>query len=143
MKKSILILAIAGFGTLTAAAQKMKEADVPANVKAAFAKQYPNTKAGSWEKENGNYEAEFDMNKTEMSVLIDPSGNITETETEINVSELSAAIVDYCAKNYAGKKIAEASKIVDAKGVVTYEAEINKTDVLFTADGKFIKESKD
>ncbi len=143
MKKSILMLLIAGFGTLTACAQKMKEADVPANVKAAFSKQYPNTKAGSWEKENGNYEAEFDMNKTEMSVLIDPSGNITETETEIKVSELSTAITDYCAKNYAGKKIAEASKIVDSKGVITYEAEINKTDVLFTADGKFIKESKD
>ena len=143
MKKSMLILAIAGLGTFTACAQKMKEADVPANVKAAFAKQYPDTKAGSWEKENGNYEAEFDMNKTEMSVLIDPSGNITETETEIKVSELPVAIAGYCAKNYSGKKIAEASKIVDARGVVTYETEISKMDVLFTADGKFIKESKD
>ena len=142
MKKSILLVAI-GFTTLTACAQKMKEADVPAAVKAAFTKAYPNTKAGSWEKENGNFEAEFDVNKSEMSVLIDPSGNITETETEIKVAELSKTITDYCAKNYPGKKIAEASKIVDAKGVITYEAEINKTDVLFSADGKFIKESKD
>lgn len=142
MKKLILLLAV-GITTFTACAQKVKEADVPAPVKAAFTKAYPNSKAGSWEKENGNYEAEFDLNKTEMSVLIDPSGKITETETGIQVSELPKTVTDYCAKNYAGKKIAEASKIVNAAGVLTYEAEINKMDVLFDKDGKFIKESKD
>ena len=141
MKKVILLFAV-GLITFTANAQKMNEADVPAAVKATFAKAYPNTKAG-WEKENGNYEAGFTANKIEMSVLIDPSGNITETETEIKVSELSKIITDYCAKNYPDKKIAEASKIIDAKGIITYEAEINKMDVLFSADGKFIKESKD
>ena len=125
MKKAILLLAV-GFIAITANAQKMKEADVPAAVKGAFTKAYPNTKAGGWEKENGNFEAAFELNKVEMSVLIDPSGNITETESEIKVSELSKTITDYCAKNYPGKKIAEASKIVDAKGVATYEAEINK-----------------
>ncbi len=142
MKKAILLLAV-GLIALTANAQKMKEANVPPLVKTAFKTAYPNSKAGSWEKENGNYEAEFDLNKVEMSVLIDPNGNITETESEIKVSELSKTITDYCAKNYPGKKIAEASKIVDAKGVITFEAEINKTDVLFSADGAFIKESKD
>ncbi|MGZ4033737.1 MAG: PepSY-like domain-containing protein [Bacteroidia bacterium] len=142
MKKIILFAAI-GFITITANAQKVKEADVPAAVKATFTKTYPNTKAKSWEKENGDYEAEFDLNKVEMSVLIDPNGNITETETEIKVTELPKAVMDYCAKNYPDKKIAEASKIVDAKGVITYEAEINKMDVLFDANAAFIKESKD
>ena len=142
MKKAILIIAI-GFSAIVANAQKVKEADVPGEVKAAFTKQYPTTKAEKWEKENGNYEAEFDYNKSEMSVVIDPKGNIIETETEIKVSELSKAITDYCAKNYAGKKIKEASKIVDSKGAITYEAEIEKMDVLFDANGKFIKESKD
>lgn len=142
MKKTILLLAI-GFTAITANAQKMKEADVPASVKITFTKTYPSTKVKQWEKENGNYEAAFAYNKKEMSVLIDPSGNITETETEIAVSELSKTIADYCAMNYAGKKIKEASKIVDTKGVVTYEAEIDKMDVLFDANGKFIKETKD
>lgn len=142
MKKSILLLAI-GFISITANAQKMKEADVPAAVKTAFTKQYPAVKDAKWELENGKYEAGFDLNKVETSLLIDATGNIIETESEIKVSELSKTITDYCAKNYAGKAIKEASKIVDSKGVVTYEAEINKVDVLFTADGKFIKESKD
>ena len=142
MKKIFLLLVI-GFAATTDNAQKVKEAEVPAEVKAAFTKNYPNVKAKGWEKEDGNYEVEFDSNKNEMTLVIDPKGNVVQTETEIKVSELSKTITDYCAKNYAGKKIKEASKIVDAKGVVTYEAEIEKMDVLFDANGRFIKESKD
>lgn len=142
MKKTILLLAM-GFAAITANAQKVKEADVPVAVKATFIKQCPNTKAKGWEKEDGNYEVEFDKDKSEMTLVIDPKGNVVATETEIKVSELSKTIADYCAKNYAGKKIKEATKIVDAKGVVTYEAEIEKKDVLFDANGKFIKESAD
>ena len=142
MKKTFLLLAI-GFTAITATAQKVKETDVPAEVKAAFTKNYPNVKAKGWEKEDGNYEVEFDSNKNEMTLVIDPKGNVVQTETEIKVSELSKIITDYCAKNYAGKKIKEASKIVDAKGVITFEAEIEKMEVLFDANGKFIKESKD
>ncbi len=142
MKKIFLLLVI-GFAATTANAQKVKEAEVPAEVKAAFTKNYPNVKAKGWEKEDGNYEVEFDSNKNEMTLVIDPKGNVVQTETEIKVSELSKTITDYCAKNYAGKKIKEASKIVDAKGVVTYEAEFEKMDVLFDANGRFIKESKD
>ena len=142
MKKSILLLVI-GFTTFSACAQKIKEAEVPTSVKSAFTKQYPAVKDVKWELEDGKYEAGFDLNKVKTSVLIDPSGNITETETKIAVSALPKTVADYCAKNYADKKIAEASKIVDAKGVITYEAEINKMDVLFDTNGKFIKESKD
>ena len=142
MKKTFLLLAI-GFAAITATAQKVKEADAPAEVKAAFTKNYPNVKAKGWEKEDGNYEVEFESNKNEMTLVIDPKGNVVQTETEIKVSELSKTITDYCAKNYAGKKIKEASKIVDAKGIITFEAEIEKMDVLFDANGKFIKESKD
>ena len=142
MKKIFLLLAI-GSTTLIANAQKMKEADVPAEVKTAFAKQYPSVSNAKWEKEDGKYEAAFELKKEELSVLIDDTGKILETESEIAVSALPKVISEYCAKNYSGKKIAEASKIVDFEGSVTYEAEINKMDVLFDANGKFIKESKD
>ena len=141
--KKIILSAVIGISALTVNAQKLKEADVPAEVKAAFTKQYPNVKAKGWEKEDGNYEVEFDSNKIEMTLVIDPKGNVKQTETEIKVSELSKTIADYCAKNYAGKKIKEASKIVDAKGVITYEAEIDKMDVMFDAAGKFIKQLAD
>jgi uncharacterized lipoprotein NlpE involved in copper resistance len=140
MKKTILLAAIA-FTAITANAQKMKEADVPASVKAAFVKQYPAVKGAKWEMEDGKYEAGFDLNKVETSVLIESNGTIVETESEIAVSALPKAVADYCAKNCAGKKIKEASKITDAKGKVTFEAEVNEADYLFDSNGMFIKKS--
>jgi len=46
-------------------------------------------------------------------------------------------------KNIRAKKIKEAAKITDAKGVVTYEAEVTGKDLIFDASGKFLKEIKD
>ena len=141
MKKLILLVAV-GFTAITANAQKMKDAEVPALVKASFTKQYPDTKVAKWEKENGLFEAEFTSNKTEMSVLINGNGTIMETETEINPNQLPESTSRTIATNYPGKKVKEASKIVDSKGKITYEAEIDNMDVLFDADGKFVKEEK-
>jgi hypothetical protein len=138
MKRSILLLAI-GFIAIGANAQKLKESDVPPTIKNAFAKLYPSAKVEKWEKEQNNYEAEFHDVKTEISVLLGPNGQLLETEKEIAVSELPKAVSDYAAKNVAGKKIKEASKITDAKGTVTYEAEINEADYIFDAKGNFIK----
>lgn len=145
MKKTILFLAI-GLIAITANAQKMKESEVPATVKAAFAKKYPAIKAAKWEMENGKYEAEFYLNKVETSVLIDVNENITETESEIALSELPKSVSDYFKKNLLDKKINEASKITDAEGKVTFEAEIDDADYIFDASGAFVKkmvEAKD
>ncbi len=137
----MLLLAALAFASCTNA-QKMKEADVPAPVKASFAKEHPNTKV-KWEKEKGYYEAGWEDKNGEGSVLYDASGKALEHEMEIAVKDLPKSISDYIAKNYKGEKISEASKIVDDKGVMTYEAEVKKIDLIFDANGKFIKESKD
>ena len=120
-------------------AQKVKEADVPSAVKKTFATHYSTVKEAKWEKEGSNYEAEFDLNKIETSVLIDANGKLMETETEINVSELPQPVATYVTKNLNGQQVKEASKIVDAKGTVTYEAEVGKSDYIFDATGNFIK----
>jgi hypothetical protein len=146
MKKLLLIVLI-GF-SLSAFAQdnkenKLKDSDVPAAVKAKFSALYPDVKAEKWEKEDGNYEVAFHQNKTEMSCLIDASGKLMETETEIHVADLPKAAADYIAKNKHGKSVSEASKIVDFQGIVTFEAEVDHIDLVFDKDGKFIKEAKD
>ena len=139
MKKSILFLAI-GFAATSAYSQKVGEKEVPTAVKTTFTNKYPKTEVEKWTKEaDGNYEAEFDYNKQELSVVFDVSGNILETEIEIKASELPKAVSDYCTKNMAGKKIKETAKITDAKGTVTYEAEVDDADYIFDANGAFIK----
>lgn len=86
-----------------------------------------------------NFEAAFKENNIEASVLMDASGKVLQTEKEIAVSMLPQAIRDYAAKTLSGKKIKEASKITDAAGMITYEAEIEETDYLFDEKGNFLQ----
>lgn len=136
-----LLIGIFGMGiVLTSCAQ---QSTTPQVVKDAFKKQFPGAEEVKWNKEGVNFEASFEKNENDMSAVIDAKGNILETEVDIEINELPQAVQDYLAKNYAGKKINEAAKIVDAKGTLTYEAEIDKSDVLFDSNGNFIKVSKD
>ena len=138
MKISLLISALA-LTSGTAFAQKMKEADVPAPVKAKMESLYPAVKSEKWEKEGANYEAEFDLNKSETSVLFDANGNVVETETAASMAEIPQTAKDYMTKNVPGAKVKETSKIVDASGKITWEIEANKKDYIFDASGNFIK----
>jgi len=137
IKTAILLAAM--FGVSFANAQKVSDKEVPTTVKTTLKKNYPNAKEIKWEKEKANYEAEFEVNKTDYSLLIDVSGNILETEIEIKVDALPAKAKEYVSKNYAGQKIKEATKITNNKGVVTYEAEVKGKDLIFDSNGNFIK----
>ena len=143
MKKVILTsLAAASLFSFTACAQKLASGKVPAAVKASFAKDFPGISA-SWEKEKANYEANFKQNGNTMSALYEPTGNKTETEMDIKVSDLPAAVTAYIAQNFKGETIKEAAIITRANGEVNYEAEVKGMDQLFSKDGKFIKSVKD
>ena len=142
MKKLIFLLTAVASVSL-ANAQKVSDKEVPASVKTALQKNFPNAMELKWEKEKGNYEAEFEVAKTDYSVLIDASGNILETEVEIKIEELPANAKAYVAKHYVGQKIKEAARITDSKGIVTYEAEAKGKDLIFDNSGKFLKEVKD
>lgn len=141
--KNLLLVSIALTLCFSACGQKLKKEDVPAVITAKFKTLYPNIEDVKWSKEDANYEAEFDLNKVETSVVIDASGNALETESEITPAELPATIKEYVKQHYNDAKIKEAAKMVDSKGVTTYEAEVNDADVIFDAKGTFIKEVKE
>jgi Putative beta-lactamase-inhibitor-like, PepSY-like len=141
MKKLIMLGCLASF-ILFANAQKIDAAKVPAAVTGSFEKKYPGT-AAKWEKEDGNYEVNFKKNGNSMSAVINTDGTIMETEMDIKIAELPTAILHYVKENYKGKTIKEGAKITKADGTVNYEAEVAGKDVIFDADGKFIKEVKD
>lgn len=143
MKKLTVLLLAAMASVSLANAQKVSDKDVPVVVKSALQNNYPNAKELKWEKEKGNYEAGFEVAKTDYSVLIDASGNILETEVEIKMEKLPADAIAYVSKNYAGQKIKEVAKITDSRGVVTYEVEVKGKDLIFDNSGKFLKEVKD
>jgi len=141
--KTIIILTAILFSGQTLWAQKVAKKDVPAPVQKAFSMGYPDATSVKWEKENGNYEASFEIKEAETSVVYAPNGTMLETEKEIETTELPASISDYVKTHYKGQKIKEASKITDAAGMVTYEAEIKGMDLIFDSKGTFVKEMKE
>ena len=142
MKKLILSLAVAGFIT-NANAQKLMAKNVPVAVTNAFSKVYPSIKDVDWSKDGNNYEAEYDKGNFDKSVTYDASGKLLETEVEILASELPTSVMEYVKKTYKEDEVKEASKITDANGTVTYEAEVKGKDLMFDSKGNFIKAIKD
>ena len=139
MKKILFTVVLIVFSANSFAQKK----EIPEAVKTKFAQLYPNAQKADWEKEGDNYEVEFKQGKEEIVVLLNPGVNVLETETQINLSALPKAISEYTIKNYPGRKIKEAAKIVDDKGTVTYEAEIKEGDLIFDATGTFLKLDKE
>jgi hypothetical protein len=140
MKKIILSTLMALVVTGMAIAQKVKRTDVPAAVKTALSSKYPSATKATWEKEKGNFEANWGGKSGEdMSVQFTPDGTFVEQVVAISPSELPAGVAAYVKQHYKGVKITEAGKVTDAKGTAMYEAEVKGKDLLFDEKGNFLK----
>jgi hypothetical protein len=134
MKKTFFAVAL--LITIGSFAQKNTP---PAAAKAAFAKAYPGAIKVKWEKENGEYEVTFEQKGQELSAIYNTKGVFQEAELEMKVSDLPAAITSYMKAHYKAA-VKGAAKITKADGTVNYEATLKGKDVMFDANGKFIKE---
>jgi len=138
--KTLFTFLVAAFVILPTFAQKVKSSDVPAPVKSALEKKYPDAKNVYWEKEHGNYEANWGgKSKEDNSVQFTPAGEFIEYVKAIPVSELPKEVNDYVKTHYKGAKITEAGKVTDAHGKTFYEAEVKGKDIVFDEHGKFVK----
>jgi hypothetical protein len=139
MKKMFLMgIALVAAGSLKA--QDIKASAVPKMVKSALMSKFPKATKVSWEKEKGNYEANWGGKSGEdNSAMFTTAGVFIEIVNAIPISALPASIAPYVAKNYKGTKIKEAGKVTDAAGKTMYEAEIKGGDLVFDEKGNFIK----
>ena len=136
---SIILSALIG-GSLFA--QKAGKVNVPAVVQTALVTKYPASSSAkvTWEIEKGNYEANWGGKSGEdNSVQFTPAGEFIEIVKAIPVSALPKEVSVYIKQHFNGAKITEAGKVTDAKGKMTYEAEVNKKDIIFDEKGKFVK----
>lgn len=142
MKKTLSLLLLFSVITITSLmAQDLKENGVPKPVKEAFAKKYPDAKKVSWEKEKGNFEANWGGKSGEdNSVTFTPAAVFVEIVEAIPVSQLPPIVAPYVAKHYNGATIKEAGKVTDAAGKHMFEAEIKGKDLIFDEKGVFIKQ---
>ena len=142
MKNSLLLIVLFFGFSSGLFSQKINENLVPGPAKETFKQKFPGL-AGTWEKENKNFEVNFKAQGKQMSALINDKGDLLETETTIAPGELPASAVSYLRTHYKESSIKSASKVLKQNGQIMYEAEVNKIDVLFDAEGRFIKEEKD
>ena len=120
--------------------EEQKKITVPAAVRTALSKKYPDALKVGWEKENGNYEANWGGKSGEdHSVQFTPSGNFIEIVNAIPVTELPKSTIAYIKEHYKGAKITEAGKVTDTKGKTSYEAEVHGKDIIFDENGNFVK----
>jgi len=153
MKKAILLALLALLVSAVKAHEQKEtskpgtEVIVPELVKKSFAEEFPAAVKAKWGVEKaGEYEAEFVMNKSEMSALFDEAGALLEVETEIEKSGLPSAVTTALTKDFSGYRIGEIEKN-DAKGKTTYEMEVKKGkeefELVFDANGTLLnKEAK-
>jgi hypothetical protein len=139
-RSPILAVAICCLISASLFAQRVKSVDVPAAVKTALQRNYPSAFGVTWEKEKGNYEANWGgASKEDNSVLFTPAGVFVEQVLAIPVAQLPAAVTDYVHSHYPRVKIKEAGKVTDAEGRTRFEAEVKGRDLLFDEKGNFLK----
>ncbi|SFF42486.1 PepSY-like domain-containing protein [Thermoflexibacter ruber] len=123
--------------------QKVKNENIPLAVKDAFQVLYPNADKVNWGKEGQNYEASLKMDGKEISVVFDSAGKLLGKEEDIEISELPANAREYLSKSFPKSKIREVEKKTNAQGIIIYEVEIKGKELIFDANGNFVKETKD
>ena len=141
MKRTSIVACIAlCLTSIGSMAQKVKNTDVPAAVKSALIKKYPAAANVTWEKEKGNYEANWGgKSKEDNSVVFTPDGNFVEMVVAIKVADLPVGAMNYIKAHHAGAKVTEAGNVTYADGKTGFEAEVKGKDLVFDSEGNFIK----
>ncbi len=118
--------------------------DIPDNVQKNFKSDFSTIEDAEWEFEDGLYEAEFEENGLERTVIYDADGNRVATETEFPVDDLSEVILNYISDNYTDAEIEEAETVESTDGNFTVvEIEMNddqEIELFFDTDGNFVKQ---
>jgi hypothetical protein len=110
----VVILYVSIF-CLCSGCQKLSALDVPATVRSAFAKDYPNAKFSTWDKETFEgkivYEAEgVVVGNTSRNVMYSPEGNVVQVEDAIPFSAVPASITGAVSKQFPNAEIKSAEK---------------------------------
>lgn len=139
MKKIIALVIIATCITIGAYAQTLNKSEVPDVIKTKVETLYPNSNVEWLRDSDGNYQADFENNKTEICLTISMLGNLLNTKIKIPIAELPTSVVDFLIKYRPGKPIEAAFKENNNNGILTtYKANVEKTCFIFDSKGAYL-----
>ena len=129
-------------------AQDLAPTDVPQAISSSFSTKYPDATEVKWKKnKSGKYEADFRQNGKKAEAKFMADGTWDSADKRIDAKDLPEQASAYLKKNYASHKIdqIEWKEDKDASKNV-YEVKLKKdkseTELVFTADGKFLKKKE-
>lgn len=143
MKTILFALLFSGSAILATHAQDIKEKDVPQAVISALSQKYAGVTNTEWEREGDNFEAEFDMEGTEQTVLLNPSGEILMTKSDVLLNDLPQPIKSALDQKYKDMPVDDTEQL-EKEGQTFYQLEVeeNGTDrrLVFSSDGQEVTE---
>ena len=98
----LLVIQIVYFNINTVSAQKLKPADVPADVVQTLEEQYSYVKVTGWQKEGDTYIASIKDGATAGKVYLSAAGEWIRTLFTVPTNELPSTITDYVKENFPG-----------------------------------------
>jgi Putative beta-lactamase-inhibitor-like, PepSY-like len=140
--KKLTAITCALMGMFASCSNPTPRIEVPEVVLSKFKALYSTTDKVEWEKEDGKYEASFILEQKETTVVFLQDGMVEQTEKEMDLTVLPAAITDYVKQSLGGKEIKEVTQIADLFGGVTWEVEVDRVDYLFSPDGKLLSQEE-
>jgi hypothetical protein len=142
---TLVLLAIVLAGSVLRG-QDLPASKVPVVVRQAFHEKFPGATKVAWKLKSPTYDAEFLVNKAEVTVKFDASGKWQETESAIARSKVPAPVNETIAKQFGGYKVIETQdmqRVDDAR--LRYEIHLENAKeivkVMFYADGTIITQS--
>lgn len=144
MKKTILLLAVAGALALQSCENNKKGVNVNAEVKEAFTAKYPGAKDVRWNTRNTYSVAEFKDNGTSASAWFDGAGTWYMTETDIPYAALPQTVqAAFKASEYGAWRVDDVDRIERQGAETVYVIEVeqgtSEADLYYTPDGVLVK----
>lgn len=137
--KTTLLLSLTLLFSPIAFCQDIPAKQVPAAVIKAFNKYFPNTPKVDWEKKASQYEAEFDVKRTEHKALFESNGQLIVYKRDIPHSQLPQTVKQAIKQQYPHYKIDKTERIA-RNGHLFYQVELDgkpqDLKVVFTKDGQ-------
>lgn len=124
---------------LASCSSELPESKVPSVVKNTLVTSFSYSGPVDWEKEQGNYEAEFGEDSLGYKALISPQGNVLRYREPIAAAELPAPVKQTLQLQYRDHGVEDLARLVLGKEAY-YQLELEKglkeMQVVLTADGK-------
>ncbi|MFC6998616.1 PepSY-like domain-containing protein [Rufibacter roseus] len=120
-----IIIATAGI-TALGCSQRLAVSNVPSLVQNSLKTQFPAAANIEWDKQGNSFEAEFDLNQTEHTALLDATGKILMYKHDVDTTQLPEPVMSSIKRDFAAYVVDDLEK-VEKDGQTFYQVELESS----------------